>query len=630
MDLPPEVKKRYELYFKEPSSFETALVSSNFPLVKYFRDYLDKRLKWANDPRNPAMVASSLAVTLIYSLIVAIALIAFGVFAVLRYHATMNPAYLAAGITTFILGPVILATSYLLFVLNISNEIEKRRVGFDAESLAFSAVFFIYLRTGMSPRIMFENLSRTRAFQTISQFAKYITNRMKYLGESVESAIEKGLQTVPSKIFEDLMYSYVTAVKTGAPVVETIRSKMQDLVERLRVDANASVDRLSGVGETYVVWLASGFITIFLVIILASVFPAIATMPMGFIYVLALIVLPIVNVVFVYLADAVQLKFPERPLKANKLGVYMPLIAIVLIFLFLLIEGIILNRMNPYQYPSPSYLLYAFLTMNGNETLVIPTTLAITVAFLITSIPVYVMVRRELIEGTGYDVYIVRMLSSIAEGIRAGLPPEVVIKTLKDSKGLGKLQQVIGIIYAYILLGVPLKDAFRRASEKIIDFPSKVAMNALADMTEIGNLNPETIQALAQQLDIQIRIRREYYSKIKVLIAMPYVGVLLALVATSLMAIAIQSLILSSHGATYYGPLAEATVLIPKAVYLISVASMFSAYTAGFLVGKLQTGKTAAGFLHAAILTVISFVMLLITVIIHPTFGSPAMGKVTL
>ena len=622
MDVPPEAKKKYELYFKEPSAIESAFVDSKLPLVKYLRERLEKQLKLAGDPRNPARVASSLAALLLTSVFIAILLIGFGALAIREYRITLEPVYLVLGIMTFILGPVIVAVSYLVFIMNISNEISKRRTGFDAESLAFSALFFIYLRTGMSPKIMFEHISKARAFETIRMFSKYISNRIQFLGESVESAIEKSLVTVPSKVFEDLMSSYVIAVKTGAPVVETIRAKMQDLVERLKVEANAAVDRLSGVGETYVVWLASGFISIFLMVIMGAVFPAIMSMPMGFIDVLALIVLPVVNIVFVYMADSVQLKFPERPLKANQLGIYMFVASIVLIFVFLLIEGIILNKISPYQYPSPTYLLLSFLTMNGTTSEVFPTGLAITLAFVITSIPVVVMTRRELSEGTGYDIYIVRLLNSIAEGIRAGLPPEVVIKSLKDSKELGKLREVIRIAYAYIQLGVPLKDAFRKASERIIDFSSKVALNALADMTEIGNLNPETIQALAQQLDIQIRIRREYYSKIKVLIAMPYVGVLLALIANVLMAVAIESIIASSRGAAAYGPIAEASILIPKAIYLLAASSLFSAYTAGFLVGKLQTGKTATGFLHAAILTVISFVMLIVALSVHLNFGS--------
>ena len=45
-------------------------------------------------------------------------------------------------------------------------------------------------------------------------------------------------------------------------------------------------------------------------------------------------------------------------------------------------------------------------------------------------------------------------------------------------------------------------------------------------------------------------------------------------------------------------------------------------YTPGLLLGKLQIGKTATGFLHAAILTVISFVMPMVALRVLLSFGS--------
>jgi len=195
-----------------------------------------------------------------------------------------------------------------------------------------------------------------------------------------------------------------------------------------------------------------------------------------------------------------------------------------------------------------------------------------------------------------------------------------VIRSLKDSKELGKLTLVLRVADAYLRLGAPLKDALRKASDKIIDFTSRVAFTTLADMVEIGNLTPESIRTLADMIDLQIKVRRDYYSKIKILVAMPYVGVVLAVVATILMSISIESILTSSSGALY-GPIAEAVVLVPKAIYLISVSALFNAITAGLLVGKLQTGKIAVGFLHTAILLIITYVMVIASVSVHFHFG---------
>ena len=92
---------------------------------------------------------------------------------------------------TFILGSVIVTVSYLVFIMNISNELSKKHTGFDAEPLAFSELFFIYLRTGKSPKILSEQISKARAFETIRTFLKYISNRIQFLGEASRAQLRR-------------------------------------------------------------------------------------------------------------------------------------------------------------------------------------------------------------------------------------------------------------------------------------------------------------------------------------------------------------------------------------------------------------------------------------------------------
>lgn len=581
---------------------------------------MGKKLKQSGNPRNPLLVTSYYLSIMVISIVVMALLITFGAIGLRDFLISRVTGFLVLGIFGILFGGLTPVIAYILFNLTYSNEIERRRVGFDAETLPFSAMFLIYLRTGFSPRALFEEVSRVKAFEYIAEFASYVSGRMKYFGESVEMALLKALDTVPSALFSDLMSTYVTAVRTGAPVVDAIRAKMIDLFDLFRLKANTAADRLSGIGETYVVWLASGFISIFLMIILAAVFPSLVSMPMGMVYLLALVFVPVMNLVFALMVEQTQMKFPERQLKANKLGTIMIALGFALMVVFLLIAGVIENRVNPSVAPTPASLLYYLFTVSGGVPQVVPTATAITLAFVITSIPPYLLARRELSEGTGYDVYIVKFLNSLAEGVKSGLTPETVIRSLKDSKELGKLTLVLRVADAHLRLGAPLKDALRKASDKIIDFTSRVAFTTLADMVEIGNLTPESIRTLADMVDLQIKVRRDYYSKIKILVAMPYVGVILAVVATILMSISIESILTSSSGALY-GPIAEAVVLVPKAVYLISVSALFNAITAGLLVGKLQTGKIAVGFLHTAILLIITYVMVIASVSVHLHFG---------
>ncbi|TRM82107.1 flagellar assembly protein, partial [Sulfolobus sp. D5] len=349
-------------------------------------------------------------------------------------------------------------------------------------------------------------------------------------------------------------------------------------------------------------WLSSGFITFFLVMLLQAIFPSlIGSVPFPVIASFAIFLVPIVNLMFIWVTDQTQFRFPERSLKAYK------------IFYITFPIGIILSLLILYLIRNPIPLLIPLLYLTGGPQQIPYTILAFTIGLLVAVIPPGILAMKELREGTGYDTYVVSFLRSIAEGLRAGLNPETVIKTLKDSPEMGKFRDVLNTIYVYTVLGVPMKDAFKKAADRILDFSSRISLISLADMIEIGSLTPETVEALADQVDAQIRIRRSYNSKIRVLLYAPYVGIILALVASILLGNAIYTILLKEAFVTSYGPLAAARGLLPKALYVIAISSIFNSFLAGLLVGKIGYGKTAAGFIHSAILIVITAILVIIS-----------------
>lgn len=602
------------------SSIDLMFYKSSF--AKWLSKSLERKLLQAGMPDDPQILASRLLFFLIMSGIATFALMIIGIFAFRDFVLTHNPKFAVFGIMSFIFGVIIPVITYLIFEMNISQKIEARRIGIEAETPAFSALFLVFLRSGLSPKILFENLSKTKAFNYINVVSKYIVKRMSYLGEGVEKAVENSITVVPSKLYDELMSTYITAILTGAPVYETMSSKVKDILKRIELLASVAADRLSGVGEGYVTWLASGFITIYLILILESVFTLLKVLPLPIIGVLVVVFIPIVNVLFIWMVDSLQFKFPEKQLRADKIFLMLFPVGFILGIVLMMILEPLMARIFNYPVVSPEYLLIELFTLSGTTFAVPATVVGLSLGFIITLVPAAVMAERELREGTGYDIYVVRLLRAIGEGVRAGLTPETVIKNLKDSSEMGKLQVVLKRLYAYIRLGVPLKDAFRKASGTIIDFPTRVAFNALADMIEIGSLTPESVEILADQLDSQIRIRNEYYAKIKVLLYMPYVGSILALVTSVILSSAILSLITTGKFAFTYGPLASATVLVPKAIYMTALSSVFNAVLAGLLVGKLARGRVASGYKHAIILTVITMFLLLMVLLVRFSFVS--------
>jgi len=587
-----------------------------FPLTNSIANSLKPKLVKAGISEDPNYFAARIVFYFLLTLVFSILFIFIGAIAFIRYSETLETRFLGAGLILIIFAIIIPAITYFTLTnVSISNRIDQRKTGLDAETPAFAAMFIVFLKSGLSPRSLFEGLSRIAALRYVSQMAKYIVKRMRYLSEGLEESLEAALNISPSRIFNDYIATYLTALRTGAPVFETMSSKTKDVIKLLELMASSAADKLSGVAETYVVWLASGYITLFLAILLFSIFPTFSgALSLPLMGALLIIFIPLMNLVFVLIADSVQLKFPERPLTAYK--VFWISLGVGLITMFTLL---ILNNQ-----------LIKFLTLSGTTSDVPITVLILTISLLIASVPPAIVAIREVRRGTGYDQYVVRVLRAISEGLRAGLSPEAVIKNLKNSRELGKMRSILVEIDAYLSLGLTLKDALKKASERIDEFSSKVALISLADMIEIGSMTPETIEVLAEQIESQIRIRREYNAKVKILLYMSYIGILLAIIATILLSNSILQLLTGENARIYssYGPLATASTLIPTAVYIVAISSMWNSFLAGLLVGKIGNGKVGLGFMHSAILIIITaaVIMILLQISLIPSVSTSTYG----
>lgn len=583
---------------------------SNLGIVKSMAKSFAPKLLEAGIPEDPLLYSSRVFFYLLISAALTVVLVVFGLLVFIKFYLVYRLVkYLVLSLMFIIFGIIIPPVTYLALTANLSQIKENRRIGIDAEMPAFSSIFLIFLRSGLSPRFVFERISKAAAFQYMNQIALYVNKRMKYLGESVEDAMRSAISISPSKIMKEYFFTYITAVKTGAPVIETMEAKGKDIIKYLELLASIAADRLSGIAEGYVIWLASGYIMFFLVMILQPLLSEIsgvsASSSIALYGALAVIVIPLVNLVFIYLVEQTQLRFPEK--KLNYKIFYISFgVGIVIMFILLILTHELVN----------------FLTLNGSTTDIAPTVLAITIGLLIATVPPAIVLGRQIREGTGYDIFVVNFLRAIAEGIRAGLPPEKVIKNVKDSREMGKLGKVLREIDSYISLGYPLKDAFRRGAEKIREFASRISIIALSDMMEIGNLTPDTVESLAEQIDNQIRIKRDYQAKVKILLYTPYVGVILALVASVILGSAILDL-LAGQNYALYGPLATAQTTLPRVVYIVAISSMFNSLLAGLLVGKLATGRVADGLIHSAILVIITAIALNILLSIHFVFYHP-------
>ena len=592
--------------------YHTSIVKSN-------AQKLQKKLKQAGMPDNPKLLASKSFAQLFFSIIGTGILAILGLLFLFKYKYTYDPVFAVIGIMSFMVGAFLPVITYLFSTIGIAHRIAVRRTGIEAETPAFSALFLVFLKSGLSPRMLFENLTNSSSFIYMSDVSKYIIKRIQYFGESVEKALTETTQTVPSDIFNKLVTSYTAAVETGAPVYETMEAKVKDILKELELKASTVAGNLMGLGQGYITWLSSGFITLLLMLILEAVFPLLSSIPIGLWGAMAVIFLPTVNVIFIWAVDQMQLRFPEKQLKADKMFMYLLPVGFVLGIVFMMLFEIVISSL-PGQIPiSPEYMVIDLFTLNGNTSMIPATLLGFATGFIITIIPPYLSAKKELTAETGYDEYVATFLRAVAEGIRTGLSPEKVLESLKDSKELGKFKNILEKITALTRIGYPLKDAFKKASEIILDFPTRIAFSSLADIIEIGSFTPETIEILAEQIETQVRIRREYLARIKTTMYILYIGSILVLVITVVLSTIIFSLIHSVGAQSSF--ILAAQVLVPRVIYIISVASIFNALTTGLLIGKMATGRISNGYIHVGLLVALTAVLIIISLAIRFSFG---------
>ncbi|MEM3268732.1 MAG: type II secretion system F family protein [Metallosphaera sp.] len=595
----------------KPSNRRSLGIIGNFyelGIVKSISKSVEKKLLMAGLSIDPRIFAAQIFFYLSISSAFSALLAFFGIYIIVKLYLVYRLAKFAVlGLMLLMFAVIIPPVTYLLLNVNISQTIENRRIGLDAESAAFSAVFTIFLKSGLSPRILFERLSKTTAFNYINQLTLYVSKRIDFLGESVEDALLRAIKVSPSRILNDFLLSYVSAVRSGAPVLDTVSAKAKDILRQLELAADIAADKLSGVGETYVIWLASGYITFFLILLLEALFPGIVggSIPLNVFGAILVLILPLVDGVFILMVEQSQMRFPER--KVSSYRVFYISLGVGLITMFVLL-GLTKE-------------LIPFLTLSGNTNDVTAVSLIMMIAFLIASVPPAIITSRELKKGTGYDPYVVSLLRAISEGIRAGLSPETIIENIKNSPEMGKLSNILKKISGYVSLGYPLRDAFIKGVEEILDFTSRISLVSIADMVDIGSLTPETIESLAEQVETQIKIKRQYESKVKILLYTPYIGVIISIIAVNFLSAAILGLITSNSFAFSSGALGEAKVLLPEAVFITTITSMINAFVAGLLVGKLGHGKVASGFIHSAIMVVITAILMIIIIHVHFTFG---------
>lgn len=199
-----------------PRNRDLFMIFYDTSLAKSLAKSLEPKLRKAGIPDDPQLYASKLLFYTTVSIVPTVLMVTLSVVVIDKlYLPTRVPKYLLGSLILVALGILIPPITYFVQQVFLSQRIYEREVGITSETPVFSSLFVIFLRSGLSPRILFENVSRVQAFEHVRGLSSYVSKRVRYLGEGVEEAVLKTLDVSPSKLFNDFMSTYVLAIRTG-------------------------------------------------------------------------------------------------------------------------------------------------------------------------------------------------------------------------------------------------------------------------------------------------------------------------------------------------------------------------------------------------------------------------------
>ena len=148
--------------------------------------------------------------------------------------------------------------------------------------------------------------------------------------------------------------------------------------------------------------------------------------------------------------------------------------------------------------------------------------------------------------------------------------------------------------------GVSFQDVYVGFSKRVRSWISKISIFLLVDAIEVGGGTPETLETLAQFSESIVSMEKEKKEMMKPLLVVPYVGmaVLVFVVITLL---------------TFFRPI---MTLIGRNIPFADLAQfmlpplVLNVFGMGLVGGKIESGKTSDGFLHACLLLLMTFIAL--------------------
>jgi len=536
-----------------------------------------------------------------------ISLILTGILNILSFMRILPPIPLIS--TGALISPIVLALPLLILVIGIilpKTAASNRVAGLKIEIPYASMYISTMTSGGLSPYESILRMRRMDLLPNMKEEVKRIDMIVKSQGLDPVKGMEEAAKGVNLKEYKELLLGYASAVKTGGDTLHFLFNQTDSMFRQLSTRIKALGENMGMLMEAYTIIGILGVLGIFLIYVVGMALPSAgAGLSAAQFFLFSFIILPMLSILFIYLADAAQISYPTSNWKTYQFfGLFLPLnlfIGSQLILPPFTEDFIIIPSLF-----NGLLTLRDFLQLeNGTEA-----ALGMGVTLILIALP-----------GAIADIYFVGREGKILDGInsflrdlvetrKSGLSPERCIDAL-HSRDYGSFSKYLNEINMKINWGYPLRKIYEEFSEKVKNWLALVNIYLLIDTIEVGGGTERSLETLAAFSESTKHLEDEKKAVLMPLTIVPYIGAVL-LTGTTILFL---QFFVSGGGVSVSTVSLYKVLLTPLALH---------SWFLGIVTGKIVGGRVSAGFKHSIVLTIVSIFG--IWAVSNINMGSTALG----
>ena len=501
------------------------------------------------------------------------------------------PMPFIARVVVGLVALVIPISVFAMMILQPSLKASDRKSGVENELPFFMAYASTMAKGGVSLEKIIERVSTLKVFKAMKEECLRVMTYVKLFGYDPISALERVSILHPSTKFRDLMLGYTTTLRSGGDVTHYMEIRTQELFNARMNEIKSMTERLASFLELYIVLGVIMSITVFVFFSVSGTLSAVSagrttgtlsvdvTMPSLYNF----LVLPMLGLVVLAMIQVSQPKTPVKIMEPYITLITLIPISVVSFFVTLFITN-------------GSGVLRGVLGLHEVQSVII----SLTVALIILTIPPWIVHRSVLKGHKGLVKATADYLREMSEIRKTGLSPEKCIVQL-STKDFRNLTPIVSKAGTAVSLGLSLEEALRRVLRGVREWFVIAIFRFLTDSIVVGGGAPDIIDALARFTQSLSELEEELRRRLKAYVVLPYFGAIM--LASS--PIIIVNMLITAAGAP-----AEA---VAPLIGVLGVGSMINSFIMGLIAGKSSEMSIAAGFKHAALMTLVTAATILFT-----------------